>query len=133
MWLIFSFLVLCLSGAIPKAGVRAAEPPRVVSKFSAKGCGTGPPSDALRQSHIQLAQEEILLPRETSYNQKIMVDTVFNTVSTTDQAKAVTSAMVMTQVSWMDSCQYSRSLCNPAFLFHRLSPPTDHIAFDCTF
>lgn len=47
----------------------------------------------------------ILLPRRKGPNQTIMVDTVFNLVSTTDQAKAVTSSMVTPQVSRMDSYQ----------------------------
>lgn len=103
MWSVFSLLILCLTIVILKAGVHAAAPPKVVTNIPVRGCGTGPPSAALRQSHIKLAQAEKLLPRKTSPSQTILVDTVFNVVSTTDQAKAVTSAMVTTQVSWMDA------------------------------
>lgn len=98
MWFVFGFLVLYLAVAIPKARVNGVSSPKVVFAIPARGCSTGPPSAALRQSHIELAREEKLLPRKTIASQTIMVDTVFNIVSTTDQAKAVTSGMVTTQV-----------------------------------
>lgn len=47
----------------------------------------------------------ILLRSRKSPNQTIMIATVFNVFSTTDQAKAVTSSMVTPQVSQMDSYQ----------------------------
>ncbi|MCJ1482569.1 hypothetical protein MMC06_002735 [Schaereria dolodes] len=60
-------------------------------------CGTGPPSEALIAAHMDMHRDNRLQRRKAQGNQEVVVNTYFHVVSTTDQAKAVTHAMVANQ------------------------------------
>ncbi|MCJ1259743.1 hypothetical protein MMC24_007582 [Lignoscripta atroalba] len=90
--LLFFFLLLGTS-ALPQKRPNPQDPPAIPSRK----CGTGPPSDALVAAHADLHRENHLQRRKAQRGQAIVVDTYFHVVSTTDQAKAITPAMVANQ------------------------------------
>ena len=104
-FMIFAYAVipghaLVLPGANTKSNVTQ---PQVITipNISSQMCGTKPPSEELRQAHVDLRDNKPIGPRQSS--QRLLINTYMHFVSTFDQAStyppSVRNNLMSAQVS----------------------------------
>lgn len=79
------------------------------TQIPTRACGTGPPSAALINEHVQLSSQD-LVKRASPKTTRYTVDVYFHVVSTEDQKNLVTPAMVANQFGVLQQAYASSNI-----------------------